>query len=651
MRTFLATLFSILTAWVAPPSASAQLAPPSYTVQYLGNGGPVAINDSATVVGVRTNSTTGTQTPLVSFEGAAWQALPIPSGATGAFPTAINDADVIAGVAIFPTGRRAVRWLPSGGSFVVELIPLLPGELANYATGINNRGQIVGARAGILGTPFGFGWLHSDADGLVDLNARYGWFATPNDINDAGVILSGTQTFDLATRTLSDVGLTGPANYNAVGGVALNESGQIAGQASLRSTSLNIVSVFRFTPGSGWLFIRGTSRFTLASSINDLGDVGHSEQGPAVYFEGIGEYALGDLIAPSDRAAGWLATGLSPEINDARVIAVTGRNTLTGASGGLLLTPVGNVVPPAAPTNLTATPHPATVAEPWVSIDLSWQNADPVATRSYELERTLAGQANWTQIPLVPPAFSTFHQDTTVAVATTYDYRVRAVGVVGPGPWSAIATATSPSTPLDDTPPVVALTSPANGATVSGAVTVSAAATDDVAVASLELSYFDSSTGSWVEIASAANTGTISATWDTSVLSPGTFTVRALAIDSLGNFAVATADVEVVTGGTPMRVSNINLSAALRSGVLTVTGAIRVRSASGARVPDALVEVRWILPTGATTTATARTNAEGRASVTTSGPRGRYTLTVTNVTKSGFAFDAGSSVLSRSITR
>jgi hypothetical protein len=46
-----------------------------------------------------------------------------------------------------------------------------------------------------------------------------------------------------------------------------------------------------------------------------------------------------------------------------------------------------------------------------------------------------------------------------------------------------------------------------------------------------------------------------------------------------------------------------------------------------------------------------RTNADGRALSTISGPRGRYTLTVTSVTKSGFTFDAANSVLTRSITR
>ena len=229
---------------VLPICGAADL--PNYQLQFLGDGSVVAINNLNTVVGFRTSPTTGVQTPLISKAGGAWTTLPAPAGASSVFPTALNDSGVIVGVATMSTGRRAIRWTPSGPGYAVELLPLLAGELASYATGINNLGQIVGARAGIIGTPFGFGWLYSDADGLVDLYSRYGWFATPNDINDAGVILSSTQTFDLATATVTDVGLSGPANYNDIGGLAINNGGMIVGSASLRSISLNIMSVFRY---------------------------------------------------------------------------------------------------------------------------------------------------------------------------------------------------------------------------------------------------------------------------------------------------------------------------------------------------------------------------------------------------------------------
>jgi uncharacterized membrane protein len=152
---------------VLPICGAADL--PNYQLQFLGDGSVVAINNLNTVVGFRTNPTNGVQTPLISKAGGAWTTLPSPAGAASAFPTALNDSGVIVGVTTMSTGRRAIRWTPAGPGYAVELLPLLPGELASYATGINNLGQIVGARAGIIGTPFGFGWLYSDAAGLVDL--------------------------------------------------------------------------------------------------------------------------------------------------------------------------------------------------------------------------------------------------------------------------------------------------------------------------------------------------------------------------------------------------------------------------------------------------------------------------------------------------
>lgn len=652
MKKMLSSIVSLLAliALAVVSSVNAADAPPSFTLQFIGDGSVVALNNANTVVGLRTSPTTGVQTPLVSVAGGAWTTLPLPAGATGAFPTDLNDSGVIVGVANMSAGRRAIRWTPNSAGYVIHVIPLSPGELANYATGINNLGQIVGARAGILGTPFGFGWLYSDAVGLVDLNVTYGWFATPNDINDHGVILSGTQIFDLATATVTDVGLSGPANYNAVGGVAINNAGQILGNATLRSSSLNIASVFLYTPGAGWEFISGTSKYTVGTDINNLGDLGWGELGAGIYFDGLGQYALGSLLDPATAAAGWTITGNGCLLNDQIVVATFGRNTITAQSGAALLTPAGQLSPPAAPTGLTATPHPATSSEPYMSINLAWNNGDVQLTRTYELERSISGQAAWTPVPLVPPGMSTFHQDTTVAPATTYDYRVRAVGVAGPGPWSAIATATAPATPLDITPPVVAILTPANGANVSGIVSVSAQATDNVGVETLEIGYWNQYLGQDIILGSAA-TGNLTVNWDTRGLTPATYMVWAVASDGVRNWKRAEISVNVASPAASLKVSSIALSGKVQSSKATITGTVYVKNAAGAAVRSASVSVRWTLPGGVTRTSTSVTDSAGRAQFSVSGARGTYTLTVTGVSKSGYVFDAAGSVLSKSITK
>jgi len=621
---------------------------PSYQLQFLGEGSVVAINNGNTVVGVRTSPTTGVQTPLVSKVGGAWAILPLPAGTSNGFPTALNDSGVIVGVASFTSGRRAVRWTPAGAAYNVELLPLLPGEAASYATGINNRGQIVGARAGILGTPYGFGWLYSETNGLFDLNARYGWFATPNDINDVGVILSGTQTFDLNTATIVDVGLTGPANYNAIGGVAINNAGVVAGSASLRSSSLNIIAVYRYEGAAGWRFIAGSSKYTVASGINNLGDVGYGELGAGIYLDGLGGYALNGLLAPTVTAAGWAVTGNGCLINDQRVIATVGRNTNTLQSGALLLTPLGSVQPPTAPANLQGSAHTATWSQPWNSIDLNWANTSSL-TRSYELERRIVETTNWLRLELAPPGGATVHTDTTVGVGLIYEYRVRSVGLGGHSPWSNLARVTAPVTPLDTAPPVVTVLGPTNGAAVAGVVTLAAQATDNVAVEFLELSYWNPNLGQQVTLGSVLHGGPLSVSWNTSQLPPAAYAVRAYAYDALGNWDEAQITVNVAAPATTLKVSGIALTSSPEGNQFKVEGLVTVRTAANALVSGVRVEAAWNRPKGGTATQGVTTDASGVARFSTSGGQGTYQLRITSVTKAGYGYLPGQSVVSQGL--
>ena len=543
---FLAVALLASAPWSVPGAGAAD-GPPSYQLQFLGAGSPVAVNNSNVVVGSRLGSGSNYQ-PLVSVGGAPWTLLPVPAGAMSTFPTDINDSGVIVGVS-FSTqwAASAVRWKNPGSGYVVEVLPRLPGDATSYATNINNLGQIVGARNALGYVPTGTGWLYSDAGGFVDLYAQYGWVVAPSALNDNGQVIGGAERLDLATGVVEWIG-DGPTNYNAVSGVAINNGGMIAGAASLRSTSLNIVSVFRYEGAAGWRFIAGSSRYTVASSINALGDVGYGELGAGLYLDGLGTYAVNDLLTSATVQAGWAVTGNGVEVNDLRALAALGRNSITGESGGVLLTPVGTQQAPTAPANLVGVAHPSTTSEPYNSINLTWQNTSPL-TRGYELQRSVASAATWTSLALTPPGTATSHTDTTVGAGITYDYRVRATGIGGVSPWSAIATVTAPA-------PVKSL-----------------------------------------------------------------------------------------------QVANIVLSAKAAGSKVTVTGDVTVRDGSGAAVANASVAVRWTLPNGSTKVATAATGSTGHAIAKVSGGRGTYTLTVTDVGKTGYVFDAGASVLSKSITR
>ena len=76
-----------------------------------------------------------------------------------------------------------------------------------------------------------------------------------------------------------------------------------------------------------------------------------------------------------------------------------------------------------------------------------------------------------------------------------------------------------------------------------------------------------------------------------------------------------------------------------------------VKNTSGAAVSGAVVSATWARPGGATVTQTATTSSTGIAKFSTTGGRGRYTLTVSNISKTGYTFDAANSALTKGITK
>jgi len=88
-------------------------------------------------------------------------------------------------------------------------------------------------------------------------------------------------------------------------------------------------------------------------------------------------------------------------------------------------------------------------------------------------------------------------------------------------------------------PPVVSVTSPTNGSAVSGTVTLSANASDDVAVAGVQFQV------DGVNVGAEDTTAPYSVTWDSRLVSNTTHTVKAIARDTSNNVASATVSVTV----------------------------------------------------------------------------------------------------------
>lgn len=95
----------------------------------------------------------------------------------------------------------------------------------------------------------------------------------------------------------------------------------------------------------------------------------------------------------------------------------------------------------------------------------------------------------------------------------------------------------------DTTPPTTSISTPANGATVSGTVTVSASATDNVGVTKLEL-YVDGT------LALSATSGPLSYSWNTTLVANGSHTLVSKAYDAANNVGASSTVTVTLNNGT-----------------------------------------------------------------------------------------------------
>lgn len=119
--------------------------------------------------------------------------------------------------------------------------------------------------------------------------------------------------------------------------------------------------------------------------------------------------------------------------------------------------------------------------------------------------------------------------------------------------------------PPDTTKPVVSITSPTNGATVAAKPTITANATDDVAVQSVDF-YVD---GAKVGTDTTASSNSYSYTL-TTALSAGSHSMYAIATDTSGNTQQSSTVTVTVADTTPPTISAVTVSSTSQSGA-TIT--------------------------------------------------------------------------------
>lgn len=134
--------------------------------------------------------------------------------------------------------------------------------------------------------------------------------------------------------------------------------------------------------------------------------------------------------------------------------------------------------------------------------------------------------------------------------------------------------------------------------------------------------------------------------------SVGNYTVRLRVTDPVGAAKEASTQISVTQPASLSLVSSaVTLTTKLRGRTLTVLGNVLVKNGLGQAVQGAVVTATWTKPDGTTQIQTATSDRNGNARFSTSGRRGTYSLTVGDMSKSGYLFDLDQGVLSASITR
>src|SRR6266851_1224613 len=188
------------------------------------------------------------------------------------------------------------------------------------------------------------------------------------------------------------------------------------------------------------------------------------------------------------------------------------------------------------------------------SAAISWQTNVP-ATSQVEYGTT----TSYGSSTALDSTMLTSHQQnlTSLKPATTYHFRVHSTDANNN---TAVSGDLTFSTTPDTTAPAVSITAPANGATVSGTATVTANATDNVSVASVQFQLDGASLGSLV------TTAPYSASWDTTKSTSGPHTLSAIARDAAGNSATSASVTVTVNSATAPTISTQPANQTLTAG-------------------------------------------------------------------------------------
>ncbi len=255
------------------------------------------------------------------------------------------------------------------------------------------------------------------------------------------------------------------------------------------------------------------------------------------------------------------SAGISNITISATNSAGTGAATLT-----LTISNAPDTTPPSIPTNLSIAGTTTS------TVSLSWTaSTDP--TVNGQTTSGLAGYKIYRGGVQVGTSTNTSYTDSGLAASTTYSYTVASYDNAGNvSAQSASVNGKTTGIP-DTTPPTTSITSPTNNATISGTITVSASASDNVGVVSVNLLVDNT-------VVATDTTSPYTFSLNTNALANGSHTLETKAYDAAGN--VGTSPTVSVTVSNIPQTLTASLSASANSGTAPLTVSLTASAAGTA---------------------------------------------------------------------
>ncbi len=222
----------------------------------------------------------------------------------------------------------------------------------------------------------------------------------------------------------------------------------------------------------------------------------------------------------------------------------------SGYSNTATATTPSGVIPPVAPTNLTATPASST------QINLSWTDNSTNET-GFRIDRAPGGTTTFTEIATVGVNVTSY-QNTGLTASTSYSYRVRAYNSAGNSNYSNTATATTPSG-------VIPPTAPTNlAATAASSTQINLSWTDNSAnETGFRIERAPGGTTSFTEIATVGVN--VTSYQNTGLTASTSYSYRVRAYNSAGNSSYSNTATATTPSGVIPPVAPTNLTATAAS--------------------------------------------------------------------------------------